>query len=316
MRKNRLTLDQRKGLQMWRRDSLNTRIHLQNCSFYLVFPCCEGTLLADIGELAGMKRIESTKNATIKKLQVYIDKSRDRKRDDVFVVEGIRENQRAILSGYEPLWLFFDESHSTGDEVIASLQGRAPLIHECTSEVFSKIALRSGVPNWVGLYKRQEQQIQDIAWSDNPLVLVLEAIEKPGNLGAILRSASAAKVEAVFLADSVVDFYHPQAIRNSLGGFFDVPLLHGSSHEVIKQLSDLGIPLMVTTLEGATPHYEVDLKSGCAVVMGAEDRGVTSIWLEHAKEKVKIPMSGVVDSLNVSVAAAVMLFEANRQRSI
>lgn len=262
-----------------------------------------------------MKRIESTKNSTIKKLQVYIEKSRDRKRDNVFVVEGIRENQRALLSGFEPEWIFYDENHHNQNDIIVSLEGISPIIHECTAEVFSKIALRSGVPNWVGLYRRKDSTLDDVNWSRDPLVVVLEAIEKPGNLGAILRSASAAKVDAVLLADSVVDVYHPQAIRNSLGGFFDVPILSGTSPEIIDLLKSKQIPLMVTTLEGATPHYEVNLKNGCAVVMGAEDQGVTQTWLENADERIKIPMGGVVDSLNVSVAAAVMLFEANRQRA-
>lgn len=262
-----------------------------------------------------MKRIESTKNATIKKLQVYIEKSRDRKRDDVFVVEGIRENERAIQSGFEPLWLFYDEAHHQESDILNVLDGRAPLIHECTSDVFSKIALRSGVPNWVGVYHRSKREVNDIDWSGSPLFIILEAIEKPGNLGAILRSASAAKVDAVFLADSVVDVYHPQAIRNSLGGFFDVPIFSDNSEEIISILKEHHIPLMVTTLEGATPHCDVNLKQSCAIVMGAEDKGVTSIWLENADERIKIPMGGVVDSLNVSVAAAVMMFEAIRQRS-
>lgn len=261
-----------------------------------------------------MKRLESLQNPTVKKLRNYLQKSRDRKRDHVFIVEGIRENERALKSGYVPQWIFFDEEHGNEADIMEALEGRAPIIHECTSDVFSKLVLRSGVPNWLGVYERQETTLQDLQLPESPMVMVLQAIEKPGNLGAILRSASAAGVDAVLVADSVVDIHHPQVIRNSLGGFFDVPVVESTTEEIIEFTKAKNIHLGVTTLEGSLPHYEVDLKSPIAIVMGAEDRGVTEEWIHAADFRIKIPMTGVVDSLNVSVAAAIVLFEATRQR--
>ncbi|KAB2807316.1 TrmH family RNA methyltransferase [Phaeocystidibacter luteus] len=262
-----------------------------------------------------MKHIDSAKNPTIKQVLNYIEKARDRKRDNVFVVEGIRENARALDSGYSAQWLFFPESRMTELEFKVEMGRTEALVHACGDEAFDKIAVRKGIPNVVGIYERQTQDLVDLVLPDNALVLVLEAIEKPGNLGAILRSASAAEVDAVLLADTVVDAFHPQVVRNSLGGFFDVDMVSAPSQEIVEYLSEKGIRKVVTTLEGSTPHYQTDMSGSAAIVMGAEDTGVTDIWLENADDRILIPMGGVVDSLNVSVAAAIMLFEAKRQRS-
>lgn len=264
-----------------------------------------------------MKEIQSVQNPTLKKVVNYIEKARDRKKDGVFVVEGIRENQRALMSGYKPIWFFYDEAHFTEGKFrdMIEYRGDGAWIHQCSSSVFSKIAYRAGVANAIGVYERIEHNLDSLKLPENPLVLVLEAIEKPGNLGAMLRTANAAGVSAVLVADGVVDVFHPHVVRNSLGGFFDVPLIAETSPAIIEFLRQRNISIQVTYLEGALPHYECDLKSPTAIVMGAEDKGVTSTWIESADSLIKIPMDGVVDSLNVSVAAGIMLFEANRQRA-
>ncbi len=264
-----------------------------------------------------MKEITSAQNDTIKRVSLYIDKSRDRKKDGVFVAEGIRENTRAIQSGFKPKWIFFSTVSMTLDEVLGELgiNEHDALFHSCSDSAFQKIALRHAVPNIVGVFERRDHGLDDIDLPKDPLILVAESIEKPGNLGAILRTCSAAGVNALLIADAVVDIYHPQVIRNSLGGFFDVPFISASSDEIIAYLKKKGINIEVTYLEGADAHYDVDLKNATAIVVGPEDKGVSSPWLKAASHRIKIPMEGVVDSLNVSVAAAIMLFEAKRQRA-
>lgn len=263
-----------------------------------------------------MKQLHSLQNPTVKKMVGYLEKSRDRKKDEVFVVEGVRENARALAKGYVPLWIFYPESIAQESQ-IRDLMGyyeNEALVHACSDAVFSKLAYRSGVLNVVAVYRQRSNQLESLQLPENPLLLIVEAVEKPGNLGAILRTANAAKVDAVIVADGVVDIYHPHVIRNSLGGFFDIPLVAEKSTKIISYLKERKIPCMVTFLEGATPHFKVDLTGASAIVMGAEDKGVSKTWIESADTLVKIPMSGVVDSLNVSVAAGIMLFEAVRQR--
>lgn len=249
-------------------------------------------------------------------MQNYLLKSRDRKKDGVFVVEGVREVQRALESGYECNWLFFAEDQLDEAEVRTILPDTDAWLHQCSPAVFAKLAMRNGVKNLVGLFAVSDHTLADVVLPEEASILVLESIEKPGNLGAILRSASATQVDLVIVADAVVDVYNPAVIRNSLGGFFDTPIVKCSSDEAVAFLQERKIKIYTTYLEGATPHYAVDLKVAHAIVMGAEDTGVTNKWLEPADERVKIPMSGVVDSLNVSVATAVMLFESRRQREM
>lgn len=262
-----------------------------------------------------MKKIDSPKNPTVKKVQGYLEKSRDRKKDNVFVVEGLRENERAVASGYEPLWFFYEEGQLVENQLRDMLNNRDAMYHECHPSAFSKMAFRTGVPNAVGVFRRKPLEWGNVEFSDNPLVLVVEGVEKPGNLGAILRTASATQTEAVIVADSVVDIYHPHVMRNSLGGFFDVPVIPMSTAEAIEKLRADSISIYATYLPGAMTYHKVDWKVPVAIVVGAEDRGITQSWVEEADALIKIPMSGVVDSLNVSVAAAVVLFEAIRNRS-
>lgn len=263
-----------------------------------------------------MKELHSIRNPTVKKMIGYLEKSRERKKDEVFVVEGLRENARAIAKGYGPVWLFFSEdllSESHMRDLIGYREQEA-IVHSCNASVFGKLAFRAEVANVVGLYRKQPLGLDDLLLGDRPLILVAEGVEKPGNLGAILRSANAAGVNAVLVADSVADIHHPHVMRNSLGGFFDTQVVTGSSQDIIAFLRDKQIGIAVTYLEGSVPHDETDLTGPIALVVGAEDRGVSRQWVDHADVLIRIPMVGVVDSLNVSVASAVVLFEADRQR--
>ncbi|TNE28350.1 MAG: RNA methyltransferase [Bacteroidetes bacterium] len=264
-----------------------------------------------------MKELNSIQNPTVKKVVSYIEKSRDRKKDAVFVVEGLRENARAIQTGLSPRWLFYSSEFLNENKMRYLIEYREPdaLIHECSEAVFEKISFRSGVPNVVGVYPRIDKSLAELEPKEKAFYLIVESVEKPGNLGAILRTANAAKVDAVIVANGVVDVFHPHVVRNSLGGFFDVPVVSASNDEITDFLSSHNIPCFVTYLEGAVPHFECDFREASAIVMGAEDTGVSQHWIDVADALVKIPMSGVVDSLNVSVAAGIMLFEVVRQRS-
>ncbi len=151
--------------------------------------------------------------------------------------------------------------------------------------------------------------------ADNALVIVLEAIEKPGNMGAIFRTADAAGVDAILIADANTDFYNPNVIRASLGTVFTVPFAMASNEECYHYLSQRDFNIYSTYLEGAVPHFDVDMSLNTALVMGSEAFGITSFWIENTKQSIKIPMRGKADSMNVSTAAAVVVFEAIRQRS-
>lgn len=264
-----------------------------------------------------MKELNSIQNPTVKKVVAYIEKSRDRKKDGVFVVEGLRENARAIQTGLLPKWLFYSSEFLNENKMRDLIEYRdsEAFIHECSEAVFERISFRSGVPNVIGVYPRVEKQLNELEPDHNAFYLIVESVEKPGNLGAILRTANAAKVDAVIVANGVVDVFHPHVVRNSLGGFFDVPVISASNDEITDFISSNNMKCFVTYLEGAKPHFECDFTGPTAIVMGAEDTGVSQHWIDHADALVKIPMSGVVDSLNVSVAAGIMLFEVVRQRS-
>jgi TrmH family RNA methyltransferase len=146
-------------------------------------------------------------------------------------------------------------------------------------------------------------------------VVVLEAVEKPGNLGAILRSADAAGVDAVIICDPLTDMYNPNLIRSSIGGIFTVPTAAASSEEAIKWLKDRDIKIYTAQLQDSEWYYDTDMTKGTAVVMGTEATGLTQAWRKAADAHIKIPMLGKLDSLNVSVSAAILMYEAVRQRN-
>jgi TrmH family RNA methyltransferase len=150
---------------------------------------------------------------------------------------------------------------------------------------------------------------------DNPLILVVEHLEKPGNLGAILRTADAAQVSCVLVAEPKTDLYNPNIIRSSVGGFFSVPIGVGSNDEVYEYLSKKNINVYAACLQGATDYLKEDFSSPTAIVMGAEDTGLGMFWRERSNKIIKIPMGGIVDSMNVSVASAILIYEVLRQRN-
>ncbi len=263
------------------------------------------------------RHLTSTQNPVIKNIILLGAKPRERKTQGLFVAEGIREIGLALDNGFEAGALLFDE-RITPPATIEFLLKKAGTtstdIISVTTPIFEKIAYRSGVPNVVGIFKQKEFLLKNLQLRERPLLLVLEGVEKPGNLGAVLRTADAAGVDAVFVCDPQTEVFNPNVIRASLGAVFTTPVVTLSSQEAADWLKKNGIRIFATWLEAARSVYSCNLNQALAFVLGAEAGGISSFWVEQAEERIIIPMSGQVDSLNVSTAAAIVLFEAVRQR--
>ena len=192
--------------------------------------------------------------------------------------------------------------------------GPAKKIFEVTPEIYEKIAYRGSTEGVIAEVRSKEMHLNDLKLKDNPLVVVLESVEKPGNLGAVLRSADAAGADAVIVCDPLTDLYNPNLIRASLGGIFSVPTVACTSEEAIKWLKGNDIQILTAQLQDSSYYYDTDMKRGTAIVMGTEATGLTDAWRKAADAHILIPMLGRLDSLNVSASAAILLFEAVRQR--
>lgn len=258
--------------------------------------------------------IASLKNAKIKNFQ-HLQKSRERKRQNVFLIEGLKEIEKAVKSGYIFKQVYF-YSELISIEELSQLIPRSDETFQVNREVFEKIAYRDSTGGVVALVEPKTHEVSKLRLPKNPLLLVLEGVEKPGNLGAILRTADAAGVDAVVISDQTVDLYNPNAIRSSLGCTFTVPIVIGESTEVIQWLKNNGIAIYCTYLKAAKPYHETDFSIPSAIVMGTEATGITDQWVEAATQNIIIPMKGEADSMNVSTATAVVVFEACRQRGL
>ena len=192
----------------------------------------------------------------------------------------------------------------------------APAIVEIPPELYRKAAYREGTEGIIAEVEVKELRLDDLALPENPLIVVLEAVEKPGNLGAVLRSADAARADAVIVCDPLTDLYNPNLIRASIGAIFTVPTVAVSSADAIAFLKARVIQILTAQLQDSSLYYDVDMKRGTAIVMGTESTGLTDVWRTAADAHIRIPMLGRLDSLNVSVSAAILLFEAVRQREI
>lgn len=255
------------------------------------------------------EKITSAQNPKIKKLLQLQQKSSERRESGLFVVEGRRELEHCIEAGYEVDTVFF----------CSELGGRTMKTdcraYDVSKEVYEKIAYRDGTEGVIAEVKVRKLTLDSLNIGDNPLIAVLESVEKPGNLGAVLRSADAAGVDAVIICDPLTDLYNPNLIRASIGGIFSVPCVACSSEEAIAWLKGRGIQILTAQLQDSSLYYDIDMKRGTAVVMGTEATGLTYIWRKAADAHIRIPMLGKLDSLNVSVSAAILLFEAVRQRN-
>lgn len=256
--------------------------------------------------------ITSVKNPRIQKL-VRLEKPRERKEQGVFIIEGLKEIEKAKKSGYLVDTMFFCPELSTLEQA-GAFSGSETEVFSVSREVFAKISYRENSGGILVLSKPKSHTLQDIHPGSNPLIVVLESVEKPGNLGAILRTSDAAGLDALIVCDTQTDLYNPNVIRSGLGCLFTVPVALGSTEEVITWLRDREIAIFCTELNASAPYHQMDFRPPSAIVMGSEASGLTQKWLDESDQNIIIPMCGQADSLNVSVSAAIVIFEAKRQR--
>ena len=257
--------------------------------------------------------ITSAQNPKIKNLLSLQEKSRTRREQGLFVVEGRRELAHALEAGFRPHTVFVCPELA-GDSVFPGLTRNLNLV-EIPESLYRKVAYRESTEGIIAEMEVQERHLEDLPLSEHPLIMVLESVEKPGNLGAVLRSADAARTDAVIVCDPLTDLWNPNLIRASLGGIFTVPTVCASSENTIAWLKAQGIRILTAQLQDSSWYYDTDMTGGTALVMGTESTGLTDIWRRAADAHIRIPMLGRLDSLNVSVSAAILLFEAVRQRN-
>jgi len=256
--------------------------------------------------------ITSLQNPKIKQI-LSLEKPRERRKQNLFVIEGAKELVLAQYGGYTIDSVFFCPTIIAPSEVLAIVKNEHLLV-PVDENVFSKIAYRESTGGVIALAEQKHHALSAIKLGTSPLLLVLESVEKPGNLGAVLRTADAAGIDAVIICDPLVDFYNPNVIRSSVGCVFTNQLASASTEDTIHWLSENGIQIYCTYLKASRPYHEVDYTQPCALVMGTESSGLSERWTNHATQNIIIPMQGKIDSLNVSTAAAIVVFEASRQR--
>ena len=273
-------------------------------------------------------RITSTQNARIKFAR-SLQKASSRIKEKLFVIEGRREIRLAMIAGYKFHTLFvcpevalknIDDSSGQGvkylapwSDIIDIIKDHAPVV-ETTAGVFRKLAYREGSDGLMAIAHQKRLSLGDIELSVNPLILVAESFEKPGNLGAILRTADAAGIDAVLICDPTTDLFNPNVVRSSLGSLFTNRIVCCTSKEAVAWLKSRNIRIYTTALSASVSYHLVDYTGPAAIVSGAEATGISRIWEDNSDAKIIIPMFGMVDSMNVSAATAIVVYEALRQR--
>jgi TrmH family RNA methyltransferase len=260
------------------------------------------------------KQITSIQNPLIKEVLQLQEKSRTRKNKALFIIEGVREISLALRGNYEiQTLLFYPELFDVSE--INSVTSENTVCIEITKAVFEKLAYRSSTEGIIAVAKAKKLDINSLYLSKNPLILIAEAPEKPGNLGAILRTADAAHLDAVIIANPKTDIYNPNIIRSSVGCVFTNQIATGTTTEIIDFLKQNNISIYSAALTASVPYTNVNFKESAAIIVGTEATGLSQEWLENSTKNIIIPMQGEIDSLNVSVSAAILIFEAKRQRN-
>jgi len=268
------------------------------------------------------EQITSAQNPKIRNLLLLQEKSKARREQGLFVVEGRRELEHCLAAGFKVRTLFYcpEIAGQAGNDAMHGLEpsvmpgfDRASVI-SIPEHLYRKVAYRESTEGIIAEVEYKSLELTDLTLPENPLIMVLESVEKPGNLGAVLRSADAAHADAVLICDPLTDLYNPNLIRASIGAVFTVPTVACTSKEAIAFLQKRNIQILTAQLQDSSFYYDIDMKRGTALVMGTEATGLTDEWRKAASAHIRIPMLGRLDSLNVSVSAAILLFEAVRQR--
>lgn len=286
-----------------------------------------------------IETITSAQNRKVKELLTLVEKSKARSAAGLFVVEGQRELGHCLDAGFIPETLFICgevmavqnnavnvaktghlaeniEGKDGLDALVAKAEALNPRLGvvQIPAFLYEKVAYRGSTEGIIAEVHSVPRALEDLKLGESPLVMVLESVEKPGNLGAVLRSADAAGADAVIVCDPLTDIWNPNLIRSSVGAVFSVPVAVCTSADAIAFLEKRGIRILTAQLQDSEWYYDTDMTGATALVMGTESTGLTQAWRDSADAHIKIPMLGRLDSLNVSVSAAVLLYEAVRQR--
>jgi TrmH family RNA methyltransferase len=261
--------------------------------------------------------ITSTQNPRVKAL-AKLSKRRVRDEAGLFIIEGVRPIERALMKGVELAEIYtcpeFFGISGIELELVQKLSAAGAVITQLSKEAFIKAAYREHPEGILAVAKQWQTGLDTLRLSANPLLIVLEAVEKPGNLGTVLRTADAVGADGVIIADAATDIYNPNVVRASTGTLFSVPVAVAGTAEVIDYLKRQNITIVVATPHTSAAYTEADLTSPVAIVMGSEDKGLSDDWLKAGDVPVKLPMLGIADSLNVSTATVVLAYEVLRQR--
>lgn len=266
------------------------------------------------------KIITSLQNPLVKKVVQLQEKSRERKKTGLFIIEGQRELELAQKGGYEfekvlicPEFLDSSIGLQKSNHPINQLSRSQSI--QISKPVYEKLAYRKSTEGILAIAKARPHALDNLKLStENPFILVAEAPEKPGNIGALLRTADAANLDAVLIANPKSDIYNPNIIRSSVGCVFTNQVALGTSEEIITFLKEKGVQIFCAALTASEPYVNADFKQSSAIVVGTEATGLSETWLENSDQNLIIPMQGAIDSMNVSVSAAILIFEAKRQR--
>ena len=268
--------------------------------------------------------ITSLQNEKIKNIMNLSEKSKLRKRTGLFVVEGYREVMHCLQAGYKAHSIYFNTAlfdEQSQLEIVKQIetlpQNSDVRFYSLSKEVYAKVAYRESTEGLIAVINEKPLTLEQIKFSKehNPLVLVVESVEKPGNLGALLRTADACGLDAVLVCDPLTDLYNPNLIRSSLGGIFTKQVVACTNEEAYQWLKKHNIAIFTAQLQDSEWYYDTNFIQPSAIVMGNEAAGLTDFWRKVSNAKIKIPMLGQLDSLNVSVSAAILCYEAVRQRN-
>ncbi len=263
------------------------------------------------------KKIESLQNPLIKQLIKLKEKSRERKKSGLFLIEGSREISLALMGNYQLKTILISEEIDISTELNFLNPSKDVEIIVLSKEVYKKLAYRESTEGLIAVAYSLSLNLESLTFNTKtPLILIAEAPEKPGNIGALLRTADAANIDAIIIANPKTDLYNQNVVRSSVGCVFTTQIALGSSTEILAFLKEKNIAIYGAALTASIPYTEVDYKQACAIVMGTEATGLSEEFLSNTTQNIIIPMRGKIDSMNVSVSAAIIIFEATRQRNI
>lgn len=255
--------------------------------------------------------ITSLQNSRVK-LIVKLRERRARDHEGLMLVEGYYEIEIALKSGLLPQTVYI-APEVVGEKSLIGLQSEIVTV---SKQVFEKISYRDNPDGWLAVFPTPHPSLDGIVLPENPFVIIAEAIEKPGNLGAILRTADAAGVDLLVVSHPRTDVYNPNVVRASRGAVFTVPVAQASNSETLTWLREKSITIIATSPGANRTYTEINLCKPLAIAVGTEDTGLSDFWMDNADEKVSIPMVGEVNSLNVSASTAIIAYEIVRQRSL